>query len=549
VKPLYLAFLVLNYCVIAQESFGQVTISYPTTRAIFQRNNSNLGSVYISGNYTLMSDRIEARAIARPMTPSQGSSTSWVIIQNNPINGFFYGSLNLQGGWYDIEVRSWLGNTLLGTTSVQRIGVGEVFLIAGQSNATGDSYLASQGNYGTMANDDRISIVNYNLSSTLNYGGIVLPKAEFSHLDSTLNIAPFGTSAWCWGALGDTLAKRLNVPIAFFNAGASGSGLSSWNITADDSTATPANFITYPRGMPYGRLRATLNFYIAQFGIRSILWHQGETDNLTETTRSIYGQYLKNVISKSRLHSGKSNLAWVVSKASRFKGFFITNSRTWQPVIEAQNDVIGLNGNGQTNYTTNVYEGPETDMLIGPNVRTSDSIHFVGNGHRILAKAWNQKLTTTFFTNSTPYLPIPPPNLSSNCSGPSTLEISVPNIYSSVNWTNNISANNSLSVSNIFTASSGQYRARVKDSVGNILITPQINVPNNFAGLIPIKSIASGTWHDGGTWQCGRIPTSLDYVEVSLGQTVLVGGGLTARFKKITINGNIQFFLSSTLQN
>jgi Carbohydrate esterase, sialic acid-specific acetylesterase len=539
-------FIFLN---IAQKSFGQVTISYPTSRAIFQRNNINNGTVYISGNYTTLSDRIEARAVARPMTQSQGNSTSWMIIQNNPINGFYYGALNLQGGWYDIEVRCMLGSTIIGMAAVQRVGVGEVFLIAGQSNATGDSYLASQGNYGPMANDDRVSIVNYNLNSTTNYGGITLPRVEFSHLDSTLNIAPFGTSAWCWGALGDTLVKRLNVPIAFFNAGASGSGLPSWNITADDSTATPSSFITYPRGMPYGRLRAALNFYIAQFGVRAVLWHQGETDNLIETTRGTYGQYLKNVITKSRLHSGKNNLVWLVSKASRFKGFFITNSRIWQPIIDAQNDVIGLNGTGQINYTTNVYEGPETDMLIGPNVRTSDSIHFVGHGHRLLAKVWSQKLSSTFFANSVPYLSIPPPNLTSSCNGLSALDMSVSNTYSNVIWTSNATANNNLSSSNSYTSSTGQFRAKVKDSIGNILISPQINVPNNFAGLIPIKSITSGTWHDGATWQCGRIPSSLDYVEVSSGHTVLVGGGLTARFKKITINGYLQFFLSSTLQN
>ena len=195
---------------------GQISISYPTTRAVFQRNNSNQTSIYIAGNYTSMVDRVEARAITRPMTPSQGVSLNWTTIQTNPSNGYFYGTLNLTGGWYDIEVKCWLGSVLVGTASVQRIGVGEVFLIAGQSNATGDSYLASQGNYGPQANDDRVSVVNYNLSNITNYGSCNLPAAEFSHLDSTLNIAPFGTSAWCWGALGDTLVKRLNVPIAFF---------------------------------------------------------------------------------------------------------------------------------------------------------------------------------------------------------------------------------------------------------------------------------------------------------------------------------------------
>lgn len=528
--------------------FAQVTITYPDNRAVFQRNNANQSPVYIAGNYTAFADKVEARAIARPMTPAQGTSVNWTTIQTNPTNGYYYGSLTVSGGWYDIDIRCWNGTTLLGTASVQRIGIGEVFVIAGQSNATGDSSLAAMGNYGPRANDDRVNVVNYAVAYPTNYGGVVLPRAEFSRLDSTFKISPFGTSAWCWGALGDTLTKRLNVPIAFFNAGWSGSGADAWNASANDSTATPMNFITYPRGMPYGNLRAALNFYVAQFGVRAVLWHQGETDNLNNTTQNNYGIYLKNIIQKSRMHSGKANLAWVVSKASRYKlPPTLPISRIWQPVIDAQNDVIGNNGNGVANYTNLVFDGPATDAYVGPNVRTSDSVHFVGNGHRILANLWNQKLNTTFFTNSTPYLPIPPPTLTSDCNGVSSLLIGVTN--SNRMWTNNNAATNNLSIASAYSASSGSYRVRVKDNLGNVLISPQISIPNNFSGLIPITSITTGYWYDTSTWSCNRVPTSLDFVTINTGHEVIVGGGNTSRFKKLTIKGILRFFSTGNLQN
>ena len=529
---------------------AQITITYPNSRAIFQRNNSNQSAVYIAGNYTTFADKVEARAIPRPMTPIQGTTVNWTIIQTNPSNGYYYGNLNVSGGWYDIEVRYWNGTTLLGTASVQRIGVGEVFVIAGQSNATGDSGLAAMGNYGPRANDDRVSVVNYAVTYPTNFGSVVLPRAEFSRLDSTFNISPFGTSAWCWGALGDTLTKKLNVPIAFFNAGWSGSGADAWSISANDSTATPNNFITYPRGMPYGNLRAALHFYVAQFGVRAVLWHQGETDNLNNTSRSNYGIYLKNIILKSRTHSGKANLAWVVSKASRYKlPPTLPISRIWQPIIDAQNDVIGNNGNAQTNYTNLVFDGPATDAYVGPNIRTNDSVHFVGNGHRILANLWNQKLNTTFFINSTPYLPIPPPTITSDCNGVSSLLMSVSNSYSSSLWTNNNEATNNLSTSYTYSASSGLYRVRVKDALGNILISPQIGVPNNFSGLIPITSLTTGYWYDTSTWSCNRVPTSIDFVTINTGHEVIVGGGSTARFKSLTIMGLLRFFSNGNLQN
>ena len=535
--------------IISTKIQAQVTITYPDSRAVFQRNNSNQSPVYIAGNYTSFADKVEARAIPRPMMPTQGTAVNWTTIQTNPTNGYYYGSLNVSGGWYDIEVRCWNGNVLLGSASIQRIGIGEVFVIAGQSNATGDIALAMMNNYGPRANDDRVSVVNYINPYAINYGGIVLPRAEFSRLDSTFSISPFGTSAWCWGALGDTLTKRLNVPIAFFNAGWSGSGADAWNTTANDSTATPTNFAQYPRGMPYGNLRATLNFYVVQFGVRAVLWHQGETDNLNSTSRNNYGSYLKNIIQKSRIHSGKANLAWMVSKATRFKGLSLTVSRIWQPVIDAQNEVIGNFGNTQPNYTNLVFDGPATDAYVGPNVRTSDSVHFVGNGHRILASLWNQKLNTTFFTNTTPYLPTPPPTLTSDCNGVSSLLVNVSNSYSSSLWTNNNLATNNLSTSYTFSASSGSYRVRVKDALGNILISPQLSVPNNFSGLIPISSVATGYWYDAPTWACNRIPTAIDYVTINTGNDVIIGGGYTARFKKLNIKGGIGFFSTGRLQN
>lgn len=545
----FLPLNILFICFISTKIFAQINITYPKSRAVFQRNNSNISPIYIAGNYTTFADRIEARAIARPMTPNQGTSTNWTVIQSNPSNGYYFGSLNLSGGWYDLEVRHFNGTTNLGTSSIERIGVGEVFLIGGQSNATGDEALKNQGNYGPMASDDRVSIVNYASNYSTNYGGVVLPRAEFSHLDSTFYIAPFGASAWCWGALGDTLTKRLNVPIAFFNGGWSGKSSNAWKESANDSTATPFEFLPIPRGMPYGILRTALNFYIAQFGVRAVLWHHGETDNFQETSRNVYGSNLKTVITKSREHSGKTNLAWVVSKASRYKGFQIINSRIWQPIIDAQNEVIGVYGNTQPNYTTQVFEGPSTDGLLGPNVRMSDSIHFVGNGHRILASAWNQRLNTAFFLNSIPYLPIPPPNLTSDCNGVSSLLINVLNTYFSPQWTNNNSSNNNLSNSYMYTASSGNFRVRVKDSKNNILISPQISIPSNFSGLIPIASQNSGTWHDYTTWKCGRIPTSVDFVTISSGQEVIVGSGLTGRFKKLELKGKLRLFSASKLQN
>ena len=123
------------------------------------------------------------------------------------------------------------------------------------------------------------------------------------------------------------------------------------------------------------------------------------------------------------------------------------------------------------------------------------------------------------------------------------------NSYSSSLWTDNNSATNNLSTSYTYSASSSAYRARVKDALGNVLISPQISVPSIFSGLIPITSITTGYWYDTSTWACNRVPSSSDYVTINTGNEVIIGGGYTARFKKLTMKGGLRFFSTGKLQN
>ncbi len=524
---------------------GQLQITYPTSRMVIQRNNANQSVIYIAGNYSQYIDSVQARMVARPFTPAQGTTTSWNTIQTNLTGGVFYGSMIVTGGWYDLELRGYFEGQLATSISVERIGVGEVFVIAGQSNASGDLTLAASGNYGLGSNDDRVSSVNYNKEPTESYHNSVIPSLPFTHLEYNTLLAPFGVGAWSWGALGDTLVHKLNVPIAFFNAAWSGSPVHSWSESANDTSATPAalfGWFNYPAGMPYGNLRLTLNNYAAQYGVRAVLWHQGESDNWEETTRDNYGAWLKNVIEKSRLHSGKPNLTWVVAKATRVKGYQAVNSRIWQPVIDAQKDVSGANI-GSPNYVANVVEGPSTDELVGPNIRTMpDSIHFFENGHRIHAGAWSNVLNANFFNTVTPYLPEPLPRISAECATNTALRLTSANAYDEYIWTNNSTATYGIGTANQIIIGVGNYILRVKNSAGNILFSPSVQVPSSFSGIIPISSAATGTWFDTNTWVCGRIPTSLDYVNILPAHTVTIPANNNGNFRKLIMTGgNINF--------
>jgi hypothetical protein len=536
--------LVLWMSIVCGSVFGQITVTFPSSRMVFQRDNSNQATLYVAGNYTQYVDKVEARCIARTFTPSQGTTTAWQTIQMNPTGGVFYGSMSLTGGWYDLEIRASFEGTIISTVTVERVGIGEVFVVAGQSNASGNGDMASIGNYGPSASDDRVNSVNFARDAGLSYANSTLPVLSFSQINNTIMISPFGTGAWCWGALGDLLVQQLNVPVAFFNTGWSGSPLRSWNESANDPNSTPAfvfNFFNFPAGMPYGNLRLALNFYGAQFGVRAVLWHQGESDNWEESSRNSYGIWLKNVIEKSRLHSGKSNLAWVVARVSRTKGFNATYSRIWQPVIDAQNDVVGINS-GSPNYTPDTFAGPETDGIIGNNWRTMpDSLHFSGAGHTVHANGWLPYLNSSFFSNSTPYAAMPPPQIASNCVTANTLNLSSTMSGSNFFWANNDQANNYISMSNNITVGQGNYILKIADSNNNIVVSPKVSVQNSFTEIIPINSITSGHWLDTSTWSCGRVPTILDIVTIEPLHTITVPQNATGFFRWLVLNGSLDF--------
>jgi hypothetical protein len=88
---------------LAINATAQLQIAFPASRAVYQRNNANSAVVAISGTYTVLGNRVDARALAR--VAGQGTSTDWQTIVANAQGGVYGGSLTLQGGWYDIEVR------------------------------------------------------------------------------------------------------------------------------------------------------------------------------------------------------------------------------------------------------------------------------------------------------------------------------------------------------------------------------------------------------------------------------------------------------------
>ncbi|QMW01992.1 T9SS type A sorting domain-containing protein [Spirosoma foliorum] len=470
-------------------SFGinaQIQVSFPTTRAVLQRNNSNQATIRITGYYTSVVTRIEARLQARD---GQGTSTDWQAIQTAPSGGVFTGDLTGIGGWYNLDVRGMNGDQQVGNiTTVERVGIGEVFIVAGQSNAQGVHQNAPN------PQNDRVNCVNYQYPKD----GFPNdpPTPVFTMLDNTqgFTIAPLGVGSWCWGQLGDILVKRLNVPVLFFNTAFSGTAVRNWRESAPDGGTAYGlyNGDAYPPRQPYINLKIALQFYANMLGVRSVLWHQGETDNIFSTPTSSYVNDLKFVINQARQDYNR-NMAWVVARVSYGDMIGVNSS-----IIAAQNQVISS--------TPNVYAGPNTDVIQVPRKRDPlndpEGLHFDYNGLVDVANAWNASLTDSFFQNATPVSAALAPTVSVACAGNNTLKLTVNGNYSTVQWESGESGNT-------ITKGAGTYKAKIKDNLGNTFFSGQIHVSdapvasvvdNRLPSVCIGSSLALTSSYDNVTW-------------------------------------------------
>lgn len=425
--------------------FAQIAISFPVNRAVFQRNGSNTGMIPIAGTFQSRVERIDARLTSI----NGGNSVDWTAIAVNPNFGTFIGNIFAQAGWYKLEVRASRGTEIIGITTVDKVGIGEVFIISGQSNAQG-----YEGRGNPSAVDERVNcITNFH-----SYGQTTEPPFPIiSQLTENVKIAPFGNGSWCWGKLGDLLAEKLNVPILFINTGFEAMGIEAWSKSADGERGQDFYSGNYALpGYPYENLKKSLHYYANMFGVRTVLWHQGETDNDKRTSTEKYRQNLEYIISRSRGDTGK-NINWMVCRASR------VSSGTYQPVIDAQNQVI-------QNFP-NTFEGPDTDVILG----RTDGVHFYGNGLVELAKAWNNKLDFNFFSKATPIPPSSPLFFDLRCNTENLqkpINIFMPNGFKEYYWTNGFSdLANSISLE----TTPGFYRGRAIDYLGNVYYTPLAN--------------------------------------------------------------------------
>ncbi|GGN01613.1 hypothetical protein GCM10010967_40060 [Dyadobacter beijingensis] len=352
---------------------AQVNVNFPSARIVFQRDQSGNSKVFVTGTYTgNQINHIEARLKTRAGEP--GNAVGWTTIASGLTGGNFGGFLNATGGRFDLEVRGMNpGNQQVGNvTTIEKVGVGEVFLIVGHSNAA-----AAEGPM-TGSASDLVNSINPNANPGLRNlylqtgSADNLPPLEPTHLCQSCGIAPMADQPWFWSKLGDSLVKALNVPILFYSAAFGGSNMGHFYKAAYNIPFSHG-FINYNIRMPYVNIRNTLTKYAPRTGLRAILSAHGINDG--DTTGAGFYFRSQKVVEKSRNDANYQDLAWLVATSCY-------NNGIRQEITDAQNALI--------NDDPNTFRGANLNAI--GNEGRYDNLHFNELGQKMAAGFWRDAI-------------------------------------------------------------------------------------------------------------------------------------------------------------
>ena len=348
---------------------AKLTLDSPLDYQVIQRDAKNRGSIAIAGK---LSEAAGKSAVIEARIVSGAKSSDWQRLKAELAGADFRAAMEAPaGGWYRLEVRASSGDKMFASSSVAHVGIGEVFVVAGQSNSANHGEEKLQPQTGRVAAFDGKSwrLANDPQPGASGGGGSFLPP------------------------LGDALATRFDVPVGFIACGIGATSVREW-LPKGATFQNPPTIESRVRRLPSGEWESkgeAFEMFAARMkqagarGFRAVLWHQGESDaNQRDATRTLsgklYREYLERVIRQSRREIGWEP-PWFVAQVS----YHVPGDESSPDIRAAQaslwKDGIAL-------------EGPDSDALKGElRERGGQGVHFSGKGLRAHAARWSEKIT------------------------------------------------------------------------------------------------------------------------------------------------------------
>jgi hypothetical protein len=329
-----------NFQHVSSDMHARIDLSSPSRYQVFQRQTRFHGQILcegvVHGQYDTVEARITGNSLRGQLVPH------WQRIAGvNRNHHFYYQMATIPGGWYTVEVRATYACHTVSYVHVENVGVGEVFITAGQSNST------NCGQFRTVTSTGMVSAFS---GSDWRLANDPLPGAhDASHGGS------------CWPAFGDAMYERYHVPIGIAMTGHAGTSVKLWR------TDGPLFHWFLMRVDQLGH-----------HGFRAVLWHQGEAD--VRTDPNDYYTHMAKIINTSQRAAGW-HFHWFVARTS-----YISPSRQSNRALRDAQKRVWDSGIA--------LEGPDTDTLTGAyRDHNGQGIHFSMIGLQAHGRLWADKVS------------------------------------------------------------------------------------------------------------------------------------------------------------
>jgi hypothetical protein len=348
---------------------AELELLSPLEYQVVQRQTAGGGTIHVRG---LLSEDAPHDSFLEARLSLEGESLAWQridsIIAGRDVTGFLQAAA---GGWKKLEVRVATDQAEFARASVTHVGIGEIFVIAGQSNSANygeekltlqsDRVVAFDGSQWQIANDPQ-------------------PRAK-------------GKSGSFVPAFGDALVAKLNVPIGIVACGIGGTSVREW-LPQGAQFPNPPTIESRVEQDPSGQWTSkgeAFDTLVSQMqelgphGFRAVLWHQGESDaNQKDPSRTLpgrlYREYLEKIIRDSRRAIGW-DAPWIVAQTT----YHVPGDES-SPDIRAAQASLWKDGVAG--------EGPDTDTLKGDlRERNGQGVHFSAKGLRVHGQMWAEKVS------------------------------------------------------------------------------------------------------------------------------------------------------------
>lgn len=329
------------------------------------------GLVRIRGHgWPARGDRCRCRAVALPL--AFGSGTPWIECSvRSDASGAFSVDVEVPaGGWYRLEVQA--GHEgVLADAVVEPVGVGEVFVVAGQSYAVGchEQVFAIDDAMGRavaispeqpqwrVAHDPQPGIESRIDVDTKRALDAILPALGLGYPYGPMR--PFRGSVW--PVVANFLLGVARVPVAFVHTAVGGTSIEQWRSGT--------------------QLFDNLREAVALCGdVRAVLWQQGESDVLQGTPSHVYADALTALRADLCAATGRE-LPWIVA-VSTHHPTAVQDPSAVEAIRAAVHEVWTRPG---------FVAGPDTDVLAGIGDNRADldhGSHLTARGQQRAGAMW-----------------------------------------------------------------------------------------------------------------------------------------------------------------